>query len=98
MTPEREPNRIWALIQGVGVALVLALFLWASREILSPLFLFVVLVVALHPFRGRPGHSLLVALAAAGADEGCLHELLGLTEIEEAARLGGVAHLDDAAL
>ncbi len=63
MTSEREPNRMWPLIQGFGVALVLALFLWSSRAILNPLFLFVVLIVAFHPFRGRPGHALLVTLA-----------------------------------
>lgn len=63
MTTEPEQGRMWPVIQGVGIAFVLALFLWASREILNPLFLFVVLVVALHPFRGRTGYSLLVALA-----------------------------------
>ncbi len=63
MTAEVETRRLWPLVQGVGIALVLALFLWASRDILNPLFLFVVLVVALQPFRGRPGHSLLIALA-----------------------------------
>ena len=63
MTPDADARRLWPIVQGVGIALVLALFLWASREILNPLFLFVVLVVALHPFRGRPGYSLLVALA-----------------------------------
>lgn len=63
MSPDPDARRMWPVVQGVGIALVLALFLWASREILNPLFLFVVLVVALHPFRGRPGHSLVVALA-----------------------------------
>lgn len=63
MTPDAASRRLWPIIQGVGIALVLALFLWASREILNPLFLFVVLVLALHPFRGRPGYSLLIALA-----------------------------------
>jgi predicted PurR-regulated permease PerM len=63
MTSDADARRLWPIVQGVGIALVLALFLWASREILNPLFLFVVLVVALQPFRGRPGYSLLVALA-----------------------------------
>lgn len=63
MSPDPDARRMWPVVQGVGIALVLALFLWASREILNPLFLFVVLVVALHPFRGRPGHSLVIALA-----------------------------------
>lgn len=63
MTADREPGRMWPFVQGVGIVLVLALFLWSSRTILNPLFLFVVLVVALHPFRGRAGHSLLVSLA-----------------------------------
>lgn len=62
MKTEPESGRMWPLIQGAGIALVLALFLWASRTILNPLFLFVVLVVALQPFRGRTGHSLLVSL------------------------------------
>lgn len=63
MTVDVDARRLWPVVQGVGIALVLALFLWASRDILNPLFLFVVLVVALQPFRGRPGHSLLIALA-----------------------------------
>lgn len=63
MSSDADDRRMWPMVQGVGIALVLALFLWVSREILNPLFLFVILVVALQPFRGRPGHSLVVALA-----------------------------------
>ena len=55
---------IWRWVLGVGIALVLSLFLWTSREVLNPLLLFLVLVAALQPFRGSPGHSLVVSLLA----------------------------------
>ena len=60
-----DGRRAWTVVQVAGIALALALFLWASREVLNPAVLFLVLAAALQPFRGRPGHSLLLGLAAA---------------------------------
>ncbi len=49
----------------LGVAvLVFALFLWSVHGLLNPFLLFWLLVAALHPFRGRPGHASLVGVAA----------------------------------
>lgn len=53
----------WRVAQGVAVLLVLALFLYSLGDILTPFVLFWVLVVVLLPFRGEPGHVLLVGLA-----------------------------------
>lgn len=55
---------VWRGVQAVAAVLVLALFLYSLRDLLSPFVLFWVLLVVLLPFRGTPGHSLLVALAA----------------------------------
>lgn len=59
------PDRtVWRGVQAVAAVLVLALFLYSLRDLLSPFLLFWVLLVVLLPFRGTPGHTLLVALAA----------------------------------
>ncbi|MBT8335098.1 MAG: AI-2E family transporter, partial [Gemmatimonadetes bacterium] len=55
---------IWPWVLGVAIALVFGLFLWTSREVLNPLFLFLLLAAGLQPFRGRPGHSLVLSLLA----------------------------------
>jgi predicted PurR-regulated permease PerM len=56
------PPTIWPVVQGVSVLLVLAYFLWSAGSVLNPLFLFVILVAVLLPFRGWPGHSLLLGV------------------------------------
>ncbi len=48
------------LVHGVGVLLVLALFLWQLQDILSPLVLFLALLVLLLPYSGSPFHRLIV--------------------------------------
>ena len=57
-------STVWAVVQGVAAILVLGLFLYSLRDILSPFLLFWILVAVLLPFRGTPGHMLLVSLAA----------------------------------
>jgi predicted PurR-regulated permease PerM len=50
----------WRLIHGIGVLLVLALFLWELGDVLSPLVLFLALLALLTPYSGSPFHRLLV--------------------------------------
>ncbi|MDX1567958.1 MAG: AI-2E family transporter [Longimicrobiales bacterium] len=69
MSPEESTENeavppAWRIAQGVAVLLVLGLFLYSLSDILTPFILFGVLVVVLIPFRGAPGHALLIGLAA----------------------------------
>ena len=48
---------------GVAALLVLGGFLFSLRDILNPFILFLLLLALLLPFRGAPGHTLLVTLA-----------------------------------
>ena len=43
---------------------VFGFFLWSFRDFLSPFLLFWILLLLLVPFRGMPGHALLIAVAA----------------------------------
>jgi predicted PurR-regulated permease PerM len=52
--------REWRLVHGAVVLLVLGLFLWQLREALSPLILFLALVVLLSPYSGSPFHRLVI--------------------------------------
>lgn len=54
---------LWRGVQAAAVVLVLAFFLYATRNILSPLFLFALLWAVLLPFRGTEGHGALLAVA-----------------------------------
>lgn len=56
--------RDWRLIHGIGVLLVLALFLWELGDVLSPLVLFLALLVLLTPYSGSPFHRLIVLTAS----------------------------------
>jgi len=58
-------DRDWRLLQGAAVLLVLALYFWQLGDVLSPLVLFVALVVLLSPFSGTPTHRLLVSTLGA---------------------------------
>ncbi len=53
------------MILVAAAVLVLALFLVSARDVLNPFVLFWVLAAVLLPFRGREGHVLLLATAAA---------------------------------
>lgn len=51
--------REWRPVHGIAVLVVLALFLWALRDVLSPPVLFLALLVLLSPYSGSPMHRLL---------------------------------------
>ncbi|NIP59628.1 MAG: AI-2E family transporter [Gemmatimonadetes bacterium] len=55
---------VWRIAQAATVFLVLGFFLYSLRDLLSPFVLFWVLVAVLLPFRGTPGHTLFVVIAA----------------------------------
>lgn len=55
----------WSAAQAAAVVLVLGFFLYASRDIMSPLVLFVVLWAVLTPFRGWDGHGWLLGVTGA---------------------------------
>ena len=50
----------WRVVQAAALILVVAFFLFSLRELLNPFLLYWVLVVALHPFRGSRGYSLIL--------------------------------------
>jgi predicted PurR-regulated permease PerM len=56
--------RDWRTIHGAAVLVVLGLFFWQLGEILSPIVLFVALVVLLAPYAGSPFHRLVVVTTA----------------------------------
>jgi predicted PurR-regulated permease PerM len=60
---DRAQNGAWQVVETSAVILVLAFFLFATRSILNPLFLFLLLWAVLLPFRGKEGHSALLATA-----------------------------------
>ena len=55
---------VWRVVQAVTALLVLGLFLMSVQSLLNPFVLFWILVIVLLPFRGVPGHWLLVLVAA----------------------------------
>ena len=63
MTRPGEPT-LWRGVEAASVVLVLAFFLYATREVLNPLLLFVVLWAVLLPFRRSEGYAALVGTAA----------------------------------
>ncbi len=59
----QEEVTLWRGVEAAAVILVLGFFLWATREILNPLFLFALLWAVLLPFRGSRGYTALVGTA-----------------------------------
>ena len=55
---------VWRVLQAVVALLVFGVLLVSVRELLNPFVFFWILVVVLIPFRGVPGHGLLVFVAA----------------------------------
>lgn len=53
----------WRAVQAAAAILVLGFFLYATREVLNPVFLFFLLWAVLLPFRGQEGYSALMAVA-----------------------------------
>jgi predicted PurR-regulated permease PerM len=60
----REQFTLWRIVQATSVVVVLGFFLFQTLSILSPALLFIILWAVLLPFRGREGHSALVATSA----------------------------------
>jgi len=65
---ERSPDGAWRFFQAAVAFLIMAVFLFSLSGfdlggLLSPFMLFWVLVVVFLPFRGAPGHSLMLVLA-----------------------------------
>ena len=56
--------QVWRVVQAVVALLVFGALLVSVRELLNPFVFFWILVVVLLPFRGIPGHGLLVLVAA----------------------------------
>jgi predicted PurR-regulated permease PerM len=61
---EQSRLTVWRGVEAAAVVLVLAFFLYATRDILNPLLLFLLLWAVLLPFRGSEGHGTLVGWAA----------------------------------
>ncbi len=60
---ERTEIAMWHGIQAAAVLLVLGFFLFTLHGVLNPLLLFLLLWALLSPFRGKPGHGTLLAVA-----------------------------------
>lgn len=60
-----DPSRptLWRGIEAAAVVLVLAFFLYATRDILNPVLLFALLWAVLVPFRGSEGYGALVGVS-----------------------------------
>jgi len=61
---ERTDTFVWRWVEGAAAVLVFAFFLVATRELLNPFLLFVLLWAVLIPFRGMRGHTALVTISA----------------------------------
>ena len=56
--------QVWQVVQAVVALLVFGVLLVSLQGLLNPFLFFWILVVVLLPFRGMPGHVLLVVVAA----------------------------------
>lgn len=54
----------WPWVETAAAVLVLGLFLFSTRSVLNPVFLFFLFWAVMLPYRGREGHGALVGLAA----------------------------------
>jgi predicted PurR-regulated permease PerM len=61
---DREQLAVWRGVEAAAVIIVLGFFLYATRTILNPFLLFLLLWAVLIPFRGRQGHNALLIVAA----------------------------------
>jgi len=61
---DREQLAVWRGVEAAAVIIVLGFFLYATRTILNPVLLFLLLWAVLIPFRGREGHNALILVAA----------------------------------
>ena len=68
MLPERAPSPAdsfnWWTVHSIVVLLVLGIFLYSIRSVLSPFVLFLLLVFVISPYQGTRHHLLIVSAAA----------------------------------
>ena len=62
---DQSRTTLWRGIEAAAVVLVLAFFLYATRDILNPVLLFALLWAVLLPFRGSEGYAALVGVSGA---------------------------------
>jgi predicted PurR-regulated permease PerM len=62
---DQSRTTLWRGIEAAAVVLVLAFFLYATRDILNPVLLFALLWAVLLPFRGSEGYGALVGASGA---------------------------------
>ncbi|MDH3205231.1 MAG: AI-2E family transporter [Gemmatimonadota bacterium] len=60
---DRDQLAVWRGIEAAAVILVLGFFLYATRDVLNPLLLFILLWAVLLPFRGKEGYTALLTVA-----------------------------------
>ena len=63
MNPQKETVREWPILYAAIVLLVAGLFLYTLIPVLSPVVVFLVLLLLLWPFAGSPQHRMLVTAA-----------------------------------
>ncbi len=63
MTESDRAEGLWRVVLGAAVLVVVGFFLFSLLDVLNPFYLYWLLVALLHPFRGRPGYSLLLGSA-----------------------------------
>jgi len=62
MDNQQTQLTLWRGVEAASVLLVLGFFLYATRGVLNPVVLFVLLWAVLLPFRGQTGHSALLVV------------------------------------
>ena len=62
---DQSRTTLWRGIEAAVVVLVLAFFLYATRDILNPVLLFALLWAVLLPFRGSEGYGALIGVSGA---------------------------------
>lgn len=60
---DRDQLSVWRVVEAAAVILVLGFFLYATRAILNPLLLFILLWAVLLPFRRKEGYTALLTIA-----------------------------------
>ena len=63
MNKQQAQLSLWRGVEAAAVLLVLGFFLYATRGVLNPVVLFVLLWAVMLPFRGETGHAALLTVA-----------------------------------
>jgi len=61
---EQAPLTAWKAVQATAVLMVFGFLLFALRDVLNPILLFFVLWAVLTPFKGKPGQTPMLVVAA----------------------------------